>query len=1327
LADDRYASPNLCPLTLSLIAASIARVQDRLGDRFVLQGLLGQGGMGTVYRALDERSGSAVAIKLLSTTNAQAEARFHREAEALACVSHPGIVRYIAHGRAPDGQPYLAMEWIEGEDLCAHLERGPLDVKTALRLAGQLVNALAVVHAQGVIHRDIKPQNVLLSQGDPLRPVLVDFGVARQTTEAKLTVTGTVLGTPQYMAPEQIQGGQVDARLDLFALGCVLYECLSAQPAFSGEHVVAVLAKILVERPQPLSDLGIHVPSEVESLMLDLLAKPREHRPANAMEVARRIDACLEALAAAPNRSSLPPAIAKLTAREQRAVAVVMATQVGCVSGHAETVTPEEAARQAEPIESLVAPHAGQLWTLGQGRILITFAGAEEATDQAARAARCALSLRDRYADANFALAVGWAQVDRVPVGEAIDRAAAQLLEPHPGCIRVDAASAGLLELRFRLKSSGDQLELLGELESAERPRTLVGRPTPCVGRERELSMLQASLEEVMSEGTAHVVLITGPSGAGKSRIRHELLDRARRGEWPLAIYVARAEQLRAGSPLDLLGGLLRAAAGIQAVDGASDARDKLVALVRRRVPGEAERVDVAEFLGELAGTPFPDEASERLRAARADARLMGAHLSSAFSTWLDAETRAQAVMLVLDDLQWGDAQTIKLLDNALRDLAERPLMIVALARPEVHERFPGLWKTRGLSELKLAGLGAKACARLVHEVLGSPDETLVERIVAHAGGNALYLEELIRAASQGSVTTLPVSVLAMVQARLEALAPTARRILRAASIFGATFRRDAIRALIGPDGAIELEQELEALSEREIIGQTGAGGAELGFRHAQVREAAYAMLTEQDKQLGHGLAAAWLESNGETDARLLAQHYDRARDQKNAARCYARAAHQAVEKNDFEAALVMGQRALDLGPSASLAIEARLMRGKALASLGRLAEAESELDAALAIAPEEAAEQRMEVLREMFFVGSMRQWGSALRRAGTEAMSLATTHGRKDLQAEAHAALAIADHAEERCDQAVSRFRQAVEQLGDRPSSVVGLSGILLYHAGLHGEAEVVDRRMLKSAIEMRDYGTAVILQANLAVSVAALGRYEEAREQFAVSRAEAERCGLSTLYARTVSLSVGHRLDVLDLDGAAALAQQACELGKAMEFSTPRISSSIDLGFIAIRRGDAAEAARILDAIAPAVQKGTGFHGWLWRERTNVLRAELALLRGELADALSRADASIEECRRHRRLKYQVIAQIVRARALVALAQKDVAADELLELLGRCEKALDPSLALRVGLALLAISRESKAETVVTERATRIEAALPAADRATFRAALETALRAG
>jgi tetratricopeptide (TPR) repeat protein len=847
------------------------------------------------------------------------------------------------------------------------------------------------------------------------------------------------------------------------------------------------------------------------------------------------------------------------------------------------------------------------------------------------------------------------------------------------------------------------------------------------VGRERELSLLLASLDEVRTDSVARAVLISGPSGSGKSRIRHEFVDQIRHGERQTAVFVARAEALRTGSPLDLLGGLIRAAAAIGVDDAAENARLKLVALVARDLAADADRVDVAEFLGEIVGAPFPDDASARLANARDDARLMGAHMLRAFLAWVHAACRTHPVLFVLEDLQWGDHQTVRFIDAALREHAQRPLLILALARPEVHERFPGLWKARSVSELSLGPLSPRACEELVHEVLGNVDGQLVERIVRRADGNAFFLEELIRAASEGHVASLPLSVLAIVQARLEALGERTRRVLRAASVFGETFRQEGAAALAGEHSATETAAAIEELARREIVMPLGFDDSEYAFRHALVRDAVYATLTESDRQLGHALAGAWLETNGETDALLLAQHFDRAGEAANAARCFARAGRQAVERNDFEAAVTRAERAIDLGAADATLAEARLVRGKALALLGRWAEAEADLDIALACTSPEAGESRMEVLRELFVVGNFRQGSALLRRAGAEAMTLANATGRPDLAAEANAALASAAHADAHCDEAVERYRQAVLGLGNRASTVVSLSGILLYHAGHHQEAERVSRKMHTHAVEMRDPMTVAILSGNVGLALAAQGRYAEAREWFASARAEAERSGLATFAARAVSLSAGHRIDLLDLDGAQALAEEACELGKKLEFATPRVSSSIDLAFIALRRGDATEAERIVEAIAVTVANGIGFHGWLWRERVGVLRAEIDAARGDFESALRRADVSIEECARHRRLKYRIAAQVVRAKALVALGRSDESTRELFDLLNETADASDPAIRLRIATALLGTTREERARAVATESAARMETALPVSARGAFRRAVDALLARG
>jgi tetratricopeptide (TPR) repeat protein len=1304
--------------------------------RFVIDGIAGRGGMGTVYRGHDERTGERVAVKLVTDATDQGRARFSREAEALMRVNHIGVVRYVAHGATELGEPYLVMAWIDGIDLATQLRRGPLAVAAALELVRGVTNALAALHAQGLVHRDLKPQNILLADGDPTRPILVDLGIARQLGATAMTATGGILGTPQYMAPEQIESrADLDQRADLFALGCVLFECIVGRPVFVGDNAMAVLAKILVETAPTLAELGFALPV-VDELLASLLEKSPARRPATALAIVAKLAACFDSLttteASTEATGQARAGVARLvTSREHRAITVAMASGIaGSSAGLVETMpadTPLDtmpAAAGDTAIQDVVRRHGGRLWDLGQDRTLLTFSGGKEAADQAAQAVRCASELVAAHPGALFALAVGSAQVEGVPVGDVINRVATLLERARPGHVRVDAASAYLLDVRFRLEAAGADFEIGRELDTVEPPRTLLGRQTRCVGRERELAMLIAAHDEVVGDGVARAVVVTAPSGTGKSRLRHELVQRLQRQASPATILVARAEALRADSPLDLLAGLIRAGTGIEQTDSAADARTKLVAAMQRRSSPLLDP-EVPAFLGEIIGVQFPTEGNVRLASAREDTRLMGAQLTRAFVAWVDAETRARPLVLVLEDLHWGDHQTVRFLDAALRDLAERPLLVLALARPEVHERFPGLWSARAVASLNLGSLSKRACEQLVRDVLENVEPDLVEQIVKRSDGNAFYLEELVRAAAERDLSGSPVSVLAMVQARLEGLDGKVRRVLRAASVFGETFHRDGAVALLGGDMPIDVVSALEELVEREVIRREG-GELQFAFRHALVREAAYAMLTPGDRQAAHGLAAEWLEAHGELDALLLAQHFDRAQDVVNATRCFARAARQALEKNDFEAVLVRAKHSMDLGATGHVLAEARTVRSKAFAGLGRWAEAEQELDTAVETMPADADDLRLEVLREMYFVATFRQSSFFFRKAGTGVMTLAERFGRPDLIVEANLALAVADHADERGDAGVDRFRRFIAGRGPRPSSVVGLSTIILYHAGYHAESVAICRELTTVAREMEDHGTLVILHANLGLSLAALGRYEEARASYAEARGLARKYGLASLEARSVSIAAGHHLDILDLEGAAAVARDACAIGKALEFSTPRISATIDLAYVAARTGSLNEAEDILVSIATHVERGAGFHGWLWRERVGVLRGELDLARGDFASALRRADASIIECRSHRRLKYETLAQIVRADALAGLGKKEEAASGLTDFLGTLAGADDPAIRMRTALAVLRHTREDHARTVAMDAATVIEAGLPSAERGAFRARFDALVRA-
>jgi hypothetical protein len=244
--------------------------------------------MGLVYRARDAETGGWVALKVLAHGSA---GRFLREARALSEIVHPHIVRYIDHGNTADGEPYLAMEWLEGADLAEKLKAGPLSIAKAMGLCRSIAGALAVAHGRGVVHRDVKPTNLFLVAGDPARVKVLDFGAARfiRTTSAP-TASGIVLGTPGYLAPEQIDEERaVDGRADVFALGCVLFECVAGRPAFVAQHVLALLGKILREDPPPLRELVPHAPKDLEDLLIAMLAKDPAGRPADMTAIAETL------------------------------------------------------------------------------------------------------------------------------------------------------------------------------------------------------------------------------------------------------------------------------------------------------------------------------------------------------------------------------------------------------------------------------------------------------------------------------------------------------------------------------------------------------------------------------------------------------------------------------------------------------------------------------------------------------------------------------------------------------------------------------------------------------------------------------------------------------------------------------------------------------------------------------------------------------------------------------------------------------------------------------------------------------------------------------
>jgi tetratricopeptide (TPR) repeat protein len=888
---------------------------DVIADRFEIGRPVGAGAMGIVFLARDHATRTDVAVKVLRDAQGRADPRFEREAAALAELHHPHVVRYIAHGTTPHDEPYLVMEWIEGEDLGRRLSRGRLRVDACLTLAARVAAALAEAHARGVVHRDVKPSNLFLPGGAVEQVKVLDFGIARLAGVARATQTGAVLGTPGYLPPEQARGDDViDPRADMFSLGCVLFECLTGAPAFAGQHLPAILAKILFEPAPSARALCPEVPDVLESLIARMLAKDPAQRPTSAAVAATL--ASLEQLAAAElggqAPSSAPPISVALTSDEQRVLSAVMIAAPPPPSPD----TPEV----VEPLRRIAEAHGARLERMADGSMAAIPREALPPIDEAAQAARLALDLHAALPGRPVVMATGRSGgLFKRTVGDAINRAVRLLDERSrrgtpADAVLVDEASARLLDQRFQLRPASPGFAVVGELDPNALEHTLLGQASPYVGRKAELGMLASLLAECVEESVARAVVVIGPNGFGKSRLLHEFLRGARRESPRAAVWTARGDALRAGAVFGILAQSLRSAVGLRGGEPIEVARERLSARVAERVPAAA-RARVAEFLGELLGAPFPDEGSAQLWAARTDARLMREQMLRAWADFLRAECAARPVVLAVDDLQWGDAPSIRCVGRALAALKDAPFFVLALGRPEVAQVFPKLWEEQGVVNLRLKELSRKAGAELVTRALGGlSTPALVERLVTQADGHARYLEELIRAVAAGHEATAPETVLALVDARLSQLPAEARRVLRAASIFGDVAWSGGVAALV-PDAEGGVGRHLDALVKHEVLAlrpeSRFPGEVEVAFRHALLREGAYAMLTDTDRALGHRLAAEWLEQRGEADPVVLAAHFERAGEGERAGRAYARAAEQAYHAGDSDAAIRHARRGL--------------------------------------------------------------------------------------------------------------------------------------------------------------------------------------------------------------------------------------------------------------------------------------------------------------------------------------------------------------------------------------------------------------------------------
>ena len=402
--------------------ANITEPGYTIAGRFALESQIATGGMGVVYRAADLEVGVFVAVKLQLGDDGVATERFLQEAEVLARLASAHVVRHVAHGVLDDGRAWLAMEWLSGVDLDAFLKNGPMLPAEALAMVADIAGALSEIHDLGIVHRDIKPGNLYLVDGDPRKARLLDLGIARVVDEGAVRRTGAgmVVGTPAYMAPEQARSAMtLDGRADLYSLGVVLYECLTGQVAWPGQNPLAVLVKVLVENPPHLADIAPHLDRRLDAFVYRLMARDPSARPAHALALLNEATALALSLSAdQPPIRMLSPMGEGLSSQEVKIVTVVLVT--ACAGPGA--LEPIESSDLCRLADRQAEKQGATATALPNGLVLLTFGDTSAATDRAGRAARAAIELMSKTPAGACLLATG--RMDQaVAFGEVIDRA----------------------------------------------------------------------------------------------------------------------------------------------------------------------------------------------------------------------------------------------------------------------------------------------------------------------------------------------------------------------------------------------------------------------------------------------------------------------------------------------------------------------------------------------------------------------------------------------------------------------------------------------------------------------------------------------------------------------------------------------------------------------------------------------------------------------------------------------------------------------------------------------------------------------------------------
>ncbi|MFO0551548.1 MAG: protein kinase [Polyangiaceae bacterium] len=1081
-----------------------------LGERYRLERRVGAGATSSVWAATDLASSDLVALKLLSAgSDSNQRRRLEQEAVAIQRVRHP-YVRRVRELAEFDRDVALVMDLLDGEPLSAVLARdAPLPVSSVARLIGPAVSAMGTAHAQGVVHRDLKPENLLvLADG---RAAVLDFGIAKLVDDRalRLTRTGGSVGTPQYMAPEQLLAErEIDHRVDVWAMGLVLAELLTGVLPTRADSIDALLRKVLFDPMPPVGELNPALPRAVCEVCDAMLARDKRHRLPDLRPVLATLAAFDESLSA-------------LAFEAPRERSTVGEARVGATVDTTLTTSPTISAREVRRAvfvlitmdPSAVANDGGQL-------VLATcrrYGATSLAVDGVVAVAVEAGSLERRVIRARACgeelVRAGWAHHVAVMVADGVFRGGAledEVLES------MRSRGLPLAESGVGLIGFDDEARaLLARAESAEESRA----QAPFVGRQREVSMVLALAHELREDVLAHAptpraALFTGQPGMGKSRLCDELATQL--AEQGFRVVLVRGSAAEASSAFSLFS---------HAPWAELDPR------IERAVRDALASTHVAPS---MPGEPLL--ADRLLYALLHELRSACAITGSTDASGDDADTEVSGsspiLALLVDDLDSADAASLGVLERLWAAAVDLPLLLVGFCDPSFPAAHSNLTTRLQASCHPLLPLSRPHAARLLDWHLaqrgeGARDAATTRALLDRAECNPMFLEQLAHANSRDE---LPTSIEVAVQRRIATLASDTRRGLRACALLGGPFAASWLRPLLAEPTTSQLEALVADLDSRGLLravrgdrrGPDVPGDEPIlyGFRNEIVREVAYRSLPEEERTRGHWVVAELLAS-ASFDPAVIARHFERGGDRARGCEYRVEAARRALASDDCVGAYEHATNALAGASTETAAAEARVLMAHAARLLGRFEEGAALAEQAAADLP---AHERHLGWLELGACAERLEDYATLRRAceamaapisqlvATEPFSPAQVWEQADVSAQLSAMASLAGLGES----SLELLTRAEASLGpDAPveitARVLAARAWRVEREGNYEESYRLSQRaveLLSGSADRRSFARALT---NLGCVALELGLNAESLEHFARAEHLAEQIGIS------------------------------------------------------------------------------------------------------------------------------------------------------------------------------------------------------------------------